>query len=212
MGFGWPLGFAALATLLVPVLIHLARQRPRRPVLVGSLRHLPDAAAPRRARSQVVEPWLLALRMLILALLALIIAQPFVRASSPAQWLAHAGAGDRWLFDPALLDAGPQMAILWARCFLDQTVLPTCFGRVVRYGEVLPARMRMVFERVPTANPHEVRAHVHYLDDEHRVVLSVEDLQGIASSALNRLAQRPAPDAPLLLGHVEQVSGTHRAH
>ena len=84
MGFGWPLGLAALVTLLVPVLIHLARQRPRRPVLVGSLRHLPDAAAPRRARSQVVEPWLLALRMLILALLALIIAQPFVRASSPA--------------------------------------------------------------------------------------------------------------------------------
>ena len=84
MSFGWPLGLAALVALLVPILIHLARQRPRRPVLVGTLRHLPDAAAPRRARSQVVEPWLLALRMLILAVLALIVAQPFVGAPTPA--------------------------------------------------------------------------------------------------------------------------------
>ena len=112
------------------------------------------------------------------------------RASSPSQWLAHATAVDNWLFDPALLDAGPQLAILWARSFRDETVLPTCFGRVVRYGDVLPERVRMAFECVPSTNPHEVRANVYYLDADNRVVLMVEDLRGIASSALNRIAQK----------------------
>jgi hypothetical protein len=85
MGFGWPLGLAALAVLLVPVLLHLARRKPDRPIRVGSLRHLPPGAAPRRARSRIVEPWLLAARMLLLTLLALLIAQPFLRSVSPAR-------------------------------------------------------------------------------------------------------------------------------
>ena len=83
MGFGWPLGLAALATLLVPILIHLARRKPRRAVLVGTLRHLPHAAAPQRARSRIVEPWLLALRVLILALLSFVVAEAFVSAALP---------------------------------------------------------------------------------------------------------------------------------
>ena len=85
MGFGWPLGLAALAVLLVPVLLHLARRKPDRPVRIGSLRHLPPGAAPRRARSRIIEPWLLAVRMFLLTLLALLIAQPFLRSVSPGR-------------------------------------------------------------------------------------------------------------------------------
>ncbi len=83
MGFGWPPGLVALATLLVPILIHLARRRARRAVLVGTLRHLPHAAAPQRSRARIVEPWLLAVRMLILALLVLVVAKAFSRAAPP---------------------------------------------------------------------------------------------------------------------------------
>lgn len=79
MGFGWPLGLAALATLLVPILIHLARRRPEHPIRVGSLRHLSAGLAPRRARSRISEPWLLAARMLLLATLAAFLARPFIR-------------------------------------------------------------------------------------------------------------------------------------
>ncbi|HEU4829230.1 MAG TPA: BatA domain-containing protein [Gemmatimonadales bacterium] len=85
MGFGWPPGLAALAALLVPLLIHLARRRPRSPVLVGTLRHLPGSTAPRRARSRISEPLLLAVRMLVLALLALFIAQPFLDRHRPSR-------------------------------------------------------------------------------------------------------------------------------
>jgi NAD(P)-dependent dehydrogenase (short-subunit alcohol dehydrogenase family) len=125
-----------------------------------------------------------------------------VRASSPSEWLAHGSERDRWLFDPAVLDAGPQMAILWARCFRDQTVLPTCFGRVVRFAEVLPARMRMVFECLAASNPQQVRGNVYYVDECDRVVLMVEDLQGIASTALNRLAQGQSLAGAFPLGNV----------
>ena len=83
MGFGWPLGLASLAALLVPLIIHLARRRAEQPIRVGSLRHLPATAAPRRARWRFTEPWLLAVRLLVLALLALFIARLFLRGDPP---------------------------------------------------------------------------------------------------------------------------------
>ncbi len=118
--------------------------------------------------------------------------QAVARASSPSEWLADAAQTDRWVFDPALLDAGPQFAILWARSFRDQTVLPTHFGRVTRYCDTLPRHTRMVFECRPSSTPNQVCANVYYLDANDRVVMAVEDLRGVASTALNRLAQRPA--------------------
>lgn len=127
-------------------------------------------------------------------------AQALVRASSPAQWLNNAKEAEAWIFDPALVDAGPQMAILWARSFHDQTVLPTGFGRVVRYGAALPSRLRMVFERLPTKIPQQVRASVYYLDDDDNVVLFIEDLCSIGSSALNRIATRTTVETQVLLG------------
>ena len=56
MGVGWPLGLASLAALLVPLIIHLAKRRANQPIRVGSLRHFPAAAAPRRIHSRLTEP------------------------------------------------------------------------------------------------------------------------------------------------------------
>jgi hypothetical protein len=128
-------------------------------------------------------------------------AEALVRATSPAELVSRAEGG-RWLFDPAVLDAGPQMAILWARAFTDQTALPTCFGRVVRFVDALPDRMRMVYECLPATNPHQVRANVYYLDRNDNVVMMIEELEGIASSALNRLAHGRVSEASLSAGAV----------
>jgi acyl transferase domain-containing protein/NADP-dependent 3-hydroxy acid dehydrogenase YdfG len=128
-------------------------------------------------------------------------AEALVRATTPAQLVSRA-EGDRWLFDPAVLDAAPQMAILWARAFTDQTALPTCFGRVVRFVDALPDRMRMVYECLPATNPHQVRANVYYLDRNDNVVMMIEELEGIASSALNRLAHGRVSEASLSVGAV----------
>lgn len=70
-----PLGLAALAALLLPLLIHLVRRNEQRQVSFAALRWLAAKAQPRRKRR--FEEWLLlALRLLLLAALALLLAGP----------------------------------------------------------------------------------------------------------------------------------------
>ena len=111
-----------------------------------------------------------------------------VRATHPSQWLqGRAPDSTGWVFDPALLDAAAQMAWLWARAFRDESALPARFGRVVRYREVFPPRMHMEYERIATDDPTVVRANVMFFDDDGEPVMLIEELESIASAALNRL-------------------------
>ncbi|WP_347807235.1 SDR family NAD(P)-dependent oxidoreductase [Pseudomonas sp. CAU 1711] len=106
--------------------------------------------------------------------------------SSPQQWLAGGHAEQQWIIDPAVLDAAPQMALLWARTFHDGSALPAQFGRVVRYVERLPERFHMDFQCLPGA-AQQVRANVFFSDDQGRLLLLIEDLQCIVDARLNRL-------------------------
>jgi NAD(P)-dependent dehydrogenase (short-subunit alcohol dehydrogenase family) len=111
-----------------------------------------------------------------------------VRTTQPAEWLKKvADAQHGWIFDPAIVDAAAQMAIVWARTFRDETSLPTRFGRVVRYREIFPDRMHMVYEQIASDDPSLVRANVYYFDAAGHIVISVEDMECVASAALNRL-------------------------
>ncbi len=74
-------------------------------------------------------------------------------SGSPACRAAH----DQWIFDPALVDAAAQMALLWARSLRGESCLPARFGRVARLREQLPPRMRMEFELIPAPDPSMVR-------------------------------------------------------
>ena len=90
-----PLWLAALAALAIPVLIHLRRRRIGRRIPVGSVRHLAGTAMPRRRRLRLRDPWLLALRAAIVALLALALAEPAIsRTEQPVNWV---------LVEPSLL-------------------------------------------------------------------------------------------------------------
>ena len=83
-----PLWLAALAALVIPLVIHLRRQRIGRRIQVGSVRHLAGAALPRRRRLRVRDPWLLALRCAILALVVLALAGPAIRRTErPSSWV-----------------------------------------------------------------------------------------------------------------------------
>ena len=110
-----------------------------------------------------------------------------VRATEPALWLADEPGGSAWIFDPALLDAAAQMAWLWARSQRDESALPARFGRVVRYRERLPRRLHMEYQRLAADDPALVRGHVTFFDEAGEPVLAVEELDSIASAALNRL-------------------------
>lgn len=70
-----PAGLAALAALLLPLLVHLARRSTPRPVVFAALRWLQARPQPRR-RYRFEEILLLVLRLLLLAALALLLAEP----------------------------------------------------------------------------------------------------------------------------------------
>jgi hypothetical protein len=108
-----------------------------------------------------------------------------VRASHPQQWL-NGAEGMEWVFDPALLDAAAQMAWLWSRAFRDEAALPARFGRVVRYRARCPERMHMEYERIETADPSLIRGNVTFFDEQGEPVMAIEELDSIASAALNR--------------------------
>ena len=78
-----------------------------------------------------------------------------------------------------------QMAWLWSRAYRDESALPTRFGRVVRYRERFPERMHAVHahsQRRPTL----IRGNLLFLDEAGEAVMSIEELDSIASAALNR--------------------------
>jgi hypothetical protein len=111
-----------------------------------------------------------------------------VVSTHPSRWLAREdAAGPGWVFDPALIDAAAQMAWLWARAYRDESALPARFGRVVRYRDRLPERLHMEYQRIETTDPTLVRGHVTFFDEAGEPVLAVEELDSIASAALNRL-------------------------
>lgn len=85
--WGLPLGLTALAALLVPLLLHLDRRRALRTLPFAAMRWIGDRQRPRRTW-RLSEWLLLVLRLLLVACLALWLAQPLLRG-----W----GAGERWL-------------------------------------------------------------------------------------------------------------------
>ena len=70
-----PAGLAALGALLVPLLLHLARRSQQQPTMFSALRWLRSQARPQR-RIRFEEILLLALRLLLVGLLALWLARP----------------------------------------------------------------------------------------------------------------------------------------
>jgi hypothetical protein len=99
----FPAGLAALAALLVPLLLHLQRQPEARPTDFAALRWLGEKLRPRQ-RLQLEERLLLLLRMLLLACIALLFAQPV--------WTAR-GEGRPWVLVSTQID-GAQLKGLQA--------------------------------------------------------------------------------------------------
>ncbi|NCT68763.1 MAG: hypothetical protein GXC76_14150 [Rhodanobacteraceae bacterium] len=91
-----PLGLAALAALGIPLLLHLVRRLELITTEFAALRWIAERARPRR-RVRFERPWLLALRLALLALLALLLAQPVLTAPpAPAKpWAVVAPGVER---------------------------------------------------------------------------------------------------------------------
>lgn len=88
LGLLLPMGLAALAALVVPLLIHLVRRPEQKPYDFPALRWLNESERPRR-RLRLDEITLLILRLLLLALLALLLAVPVLHGEwrGPRHWI-----------------------------------------------------------------------------------------------------------------------------
>jgi hypothetical protein len=75
LGLLLPAGLLALSALLIPLLLHLTRRTEQRPTVFAALRWLQASQRPRRQLRFDERP-LLALRLLLLAALAALLAQP----------------------------------------------------------------------------------------------------------------------------------------
>lgn len=76
-----------LAGVAVPILIHLVRQQAAKPVEWGAMRFLFDTISVRRRKMEWEDLLLMAARCLLLGLIALAIARPFVTPDSSVPWL-----------------------------------------------------------------------------------------------------------------------------
>lgn len=109
-----------------------------------------------------------------------------VKHSLPARCLTTCGA-ESWVIDPILLDGSMQLAGVWARRYLDTTVLPTGFRTLHRFDvEVAPPLTgRVVID--PNSNDRELVCEVAVYNRHGQLLLAVTGLGGVGSKALNRL-------------------------
>ena len=120
-----------------------------------------------------------------------------LRPSSPQQCVAGAGEAP-WLLDPVLLDSALQLQVVWARLHWDVTLLPAeihahlralpATEAVIGPGELVRHELRL---RPDSERPLCRADHRFYLPDG-RLLATLEDVVGVGSAALNRLASAEA--------------------
>jgi acyl transferase domain-containing protein len=110
-----------------------------------------------------------------------------MRASEVRAWRPQLAEASPWLFDPGLIDAAAQMALVWAYVTASESALPSRFGRVRRFGADPFGRGRMHFLVYPERPEHQVRADVAFVDEQGMLRLLIEQLECTSSPALNRL-------------------------
>ena len=76
-----------LAGVLVPIILHMMRRQSAKPLDWGAMRFLFDTVAMRRRRMEWEDMLLMAARCLLIALLALALARPFVPPDSTVPWV-----------------------------------------------------------------------------------------------------------------------------
>jgi len=108
--------------------------------------------------------------------------------TAPAQSVAGA-EGLRWMLDPIMLDSALQVQVLWARLQWDVTLLPAQIGawRAVQpRGGSGPVRHELRIR--PESTPPLCHADHWFYDADGVLLATLEDVVGVGTQTLNRLA------------------------
>jgi hypothetical protein len=112
-------------------------------------------------------------------------------------WLKNESS-EGWLFNPGLVDAAVQAAIIWCRTHLGANLLPNHFTKVARFGtpahNIGPLHL---FLTISGFDSTMIRSYWHWADDHGRIAIKAEGMEVTVSKALNRLVKSPPP-APIL--------------
>jgi len=108
--------------------------------------------------------------------------------SKPCDWITECPVGGRWLFDPGLIDALLQSAVVWIHKRLGTYALPTHFRRVVRYGFVISGQSLTFTSRILDTSPTQVEMEFKVWDAAGQLLLTLDGMVASLSQGLNRLA------------------------
>ena len=96
--------------------------------------------------------------------------------------------GGHWVADPVILDGGLQMALLWARKYLDITVLPSRFKaiHIFRSLDSVPL-VRCQMQVLEVLSKQIVHYTMLFTDQDGEHLAVIEQVEATGSKALNRL-------------------------
>jgi len=97
-----------------------------------------------------------------------------------------------WLIDPAILDAAPQLALLWSRAVYDTSSLPYGVADYYRYGPLGNEPLEALLRIDPATDDSSLKADVWLLCDGTVVGLLV-GMECASSAALNRIGGSYSP-------------------
>ncbi len=110
--------------------------------------------------------------------------------SAPAECLQTPGATE-WVIDPILFDSAMQLAGVWARHYLDITVLPTGFKALHYFKAPLGTTFTGRVFIPPDTGKTELLCDLAIYNEQNQLVMVVEGLGGIGNKSLNRFASQP---------------------
>jgi hypothetical protein len=110
-----------------------------------------------------------------------------VDATTPVDWVAGVHNAVPWLFDPGVIDSGPQMNAVWSCLVNNEFSLPSRIGRVRRFRRPPAARYTMHYFVQPDSTEHRTTVDVAFVDPDGYLVMMMEALEASSSEALNRL-------------------------
>ncbi len=185
----FPLGLLALAALAIPLVIHISRRTETRTVAFAALAWLEERPKPRR-RLRLDELWLLAARVLMLTLLALLLAQPVLWGSVDRRAVVAIAPG----VDPGSVQIDPQARRVWLAPGFPEVGQGPAPGPD---GELI-SLLRQLDTELPEAAPLRVVIPGVIDDaDAQRPVLS-RDVEWIPVNASEPAITLPAAEPPRL--------------
>lgn len=185
----YPLGLLALAALAIPLVIHIARRTETRTVAFAALAWLEERPKPRR-RLRLDELWLLAARVLLLTLLALLLAQPVLWGAADRRAVVAIAPG----VDPGSVEIDPEALRVWLAPGFPEVGQGPAPGA---HGELI-SLLRQLDAELPEAAPLRVVIPGVIDDaDAQRPVLS-RDVEWTPVSASEPETPLPAAEPPRL--------------